>query len=270
VTADFPIPMTIHPGNNSHHAAIESCGPNHVLLDGRVLADLEKRSHIWSYYGPTVSAGGPDGRHWYVTGGMNQNAAIAALSLPEASVNRVVAMVGDPAVKPSLRVGMQATVQLELSGPPRDGEKFKREITDSLNGKLAANGMTPGPGGPVWFIVHVEEKDTGKSVDYRDFGDSHFSRPRGSIQIQNLVCDVLFADSHGRMPLAPQQSFGMLQGFRRIYRLPPGETLESYLKNNQWAAVKQFVGGIGLPYFLARQPEGVVMLPGTTDLNALR
>jgi hypothetical protein len=52
--------------------------------------------------------------------------------------------------------------------------------------------------------------------------------------------------------------------------LPAGETLESYLKNSQWNAVKGFVAGIGLPYFIARQPEGVVMLPGTTDLNASR
>jgi hypothetical protein len=30
------------------------------------------------------------------------------------------------------------------------------------------------------------------------------------------------------------------------------------------------VNGIGLPYFVARQADGVVMLPGTTDLNTVR
>jgi WD40 repeat protein len=270
VTADFPVPMTINPGNASHHAVIESCGPNHVLLDGRILVDLEKQSHIWSYFGPNVSTDGPDGRHWYVSGGLNQNAAITPLALPEDNVHRVVAMVNDPAVRPSLRVGMQVAVQLELGGPPRDGQKFRQELTDSLNAKLRANGMGPGQGGQVSIIVHVDEKDTGKSVDYREFGDSHFSTPRGSISLKNLVCEVQFADSKGRIPLAPQQTIGMLQGFRRMYRLPPGETLESYLKNSQWAGVKMFVGGIGLPYFVARQPEGIVMLPGTTDLNATR
>ena len=199
-----------------------------------------------------------------------QNAALTPLALPEENVNRVVAMVNDPAVKPSLRVGMQAAVQLELSGPPKNGEAFRKAITDSLNAKLKANGMTPAAAAPARFVVHVEEKNTGRKVDYREFGDAHFTSPRGSIAITNLVCDVFFADSQGRIPLAPQQSFGMLQGFRRIYRLPPGETLESYLKNNQWNAVKHFVGGIGLPYFVARQADGVVMLPGSTDLNAVR
>jgi hypothetical protein len=270
VTADFPLPMTINPGSNSHHAMIESCGPNHALLDGRILVEMEKRSHIWSYYGPSVSAGGPDGRHWYVAGVNAQNAALTPLALPEENVNRVVAMVNDPAVKPSLRVGMQAAVQLEMSGPPRNSEAFRKAITDSLTAKLRANGMTPAQGGPVQFIVHVEEQDTGRKVDFREFGDSHFSSPRGSIAIMNLVCDVQFADSQGRVPLTPQQSFGMLQGFRRIYRPPQGETLESYLKNNQWNAVKMFVNGIGLPYFVARQADGVVTLPGSTDLNAVR
>jgi hypothetical protein len=270
LTAEFPIPMTISPSPSTHHAVIESCGPNHVLLDGRILVDLEKRSHIWSYFGPSVSAGGPDGRHWYVAGAGPQNAALASMSLPEPAVDRVVAMVSDPGVKPSLRVGMAATVQLELNGPPKDIQAFRKAITDSLNAKIQANGITPGPGSPVSFIVHVEEKATGRKVDYREFGDPHFNSPRGTITITNLVCDIHFADSQGRISLAPQQSFGMLQGFRRIYRLPAGETLESYLKNNQWNAVKGFVAGIGLPYFIARQPEGVVMLPGTTDLNAAR
>ena len=270
VTSDFPVPMTINPNPSSHHAVIECCGPNHVLLDGRILVDLEKRSHIWSYYGPNVSRGGPDGRHWYVGGAFNQNAAVTPLALPEENVNRVVAMVNDPASKPSLRVGMRVSVQLELSGPPKNNDAFRKALTDSLNAKLRANAMTPAQGGPVQFIVHVEEKDTGRKVDYREFGDAHFTSPRGSIAITNLVCDVQFADSQGRIPLAPQQTFGLLQGFRRIYRLPPGETLESYLKNNQWNGVKFFVSGIGLPYFVARQADGVVMLPGTSDLNAVR
>jgi hypothetical protein len=271
VTADFPIPMTIHPGPNSHHAVIESCGPDHVLLDGRILVDLEKRSHIWSYFGPTVSSGGPDGRHWYVAGVFNQNASVTPLALPEENVNRVVAMVSDPSIKPSLRVGMQVSVQLELSGPPRNSDAFRKALTDSLNAKLRANAMTLGQGSPVQFIIHVEEKDTGRRVKYSEFGDAPWTNPRGTIAITNLVCDVQFADGQGgRVSIAPQQSFGMLQGFRRIYRIPPGETLETYLKNNQWNGVKMFVSGLGLPYFIARQGDQTVMLPGTSDLNAAR
>ena len=68
VTADFPIPMTINPVPELAPRRDRVCGPNHVLLDGRILVDLDKRSHIWSYFGPNVSTGGPDGRHWYVAG----------------------------------------------------------------------------------------------------------------------------------------------------------------------------------------------------------
>ena len=100
---------------------------------------------------------------------------------------------------------MQATVTARAERPSQGQRgRSSKAITDSLNAKLKANGMTPGQGGPVWFIVHVEEKDTGRKVDYREFGDSHFSSPRGSIAITNLVCDVQFADSQGRIPAGPQ------------------------------------------------------------------
>ena len=270
VTSDFPVPMTINPGPNSHHAVIESCGPNHVLLDGRILVDLEKRSHIWSYYGPNVSTGGPDGRHWYVAGANNQNAAVTPLALPEENVNRVVAMVNDPASKPSLRVGMQATVPLEMSGPPKDNEAFQQGDHRQPERQAQGQRHDPGPGRP--GLVHRSRRGEGHRPQGRlpRVWRQPFLQPAGSIAITNLVCDVQFADSQGRIPLAPQQTFGLLQGFRRIYRLPPGETLESYLKNNQWNGVKMFVGGIGLPYFVARQPDGVVMLPGSSDLNAVK
>ncbi len=270
VTADFPIAMTINPMPGSHHALIESCGPDNVLLDGRILVALDKQSHIWSYFGPNVSAGGPDGRHWFVQGVMNQNAMISAVALPEASANRVVAMVGDPSVKAALRVGMTVSPVLELAGPPDRNAEFRKELADGLTAKLRANAMTVGQGGPPSIVVHVEERNTGKSVDYRDFGDSHFSRPRGSIAITELVCDVFFDDGQGRIPLAPQQKVGLMQGFRMVYRISPNETLESHLKNGQWAGVKNFVSGIGLPYFVSRQAGGAAMLPGTTDLNAVR
>ena len=272
VTADFPIPMTISPGPNSHHAVIESCGANHVLLDGRILVDLEKRSHIWSYFGPSVSAGGPDGRHWYVAGIHTQNASSDSA--------------GPPRRKCQSRGGHGQRSRCQTVAPSRDaGRGAARTERPSQEQRRLSQGHHRQPerqaegqrhdrrpaGARSQFIVHVEEKNTGRKVDYREFGDAHFSSPRGSIAITNLVCDVQFADGQGgRIPLAPQQSFGMLQGFRMVYRLPPGETLESYLKNNQWNAVKHFVSGIGLPYFVARQADGVVMLPGSTDLNAVR
>jgi hypothetical protein len=42
------------------------------------------------------------------------------------------------------------------------------------------------------------------------------------------------------------------------------------VKDTQWNAVKQFVGGIGLPHLVARHADGMVILPGSTDLNAAR
>jgi WD40 repeat protein len=265
VTADFRTVMTINPMPNTHNAPVECCGPNHALLDGRILIDLEHRAHVWSYFGPSVSAGGPDGRHWYVTGAFNRPASLAPVALPEANVNRVVAMVGNPNVKASLRVGSTVGVQLELSGPPTDNQGYRNAVTQMLNTKLQANGMTVGNGG-TQVVVNVQERNTGKTIGYRNFGDSPFNPPRHTLAITVLDCEVQLADPQGRVTLVPKRSFEMSSP--HFLRLRQGETVESHLKDGQWAGVKTYLQGIGLPYFVSRQPDGVAMLPGVTDLNA--
>ncbi|MDR3637593.1 MAG: PQQ-binding-like beta-propeller repeat protein [Isosphaeraceae bacterium] len=268
VTADFRTVMTIAPMPNTHNAPVECCGPNHALLDGRVLIDLEHRAHVWSYFGPSVSAGAPDGRHWYVTGIFNQPATLAPVALPEADVNRVVALVGDPNAKASLRVGSKVGLQLEFTGPPTDNAGYRNEVTQMLNHKLQANGMTVGDGGVAQVVVNIQERNTGKTIGYRNFGDSPRNPPRNVLQITVLDCEVQLADAQGRVTLSPKRSFEMSSP--HFLRLRQGETVESRLKNGQWAGVKMYLQGIGLPYFVARQPDGVAMLPGVTDLNAAR
>ena len=111
VTADFHTPMLVQPQANSYSPMVEVCSPGHALLDGRTLMDLDRRAHVWSYFGSKASAGGPDGRHWYVAGGQfaipgqAQPAVLVPVVIPDPAVNRVVAMVGNSAVKPLLRWG---------------------------------------------------------------------------------------------------------------------------------------------------------------------
>ena len=67
------------------------------------------------------------------------------------------------------------------------------------------------------------------------------------------------------MPKSPAFS-GRLNGNREARKLSCNQDS----KDTVWTALKQFVDGSGLLYFVARQADGVVMLPGSTDLNAMR
>ena len=137
VNADFKTTVTINPGLNDRNQPLECCGPNHVLLDGRILVDLVHRAHVWSYFGSDNGTAGPDGRHWFITGIFNQPAGLRSISLPEPGVDRVVAMVNDPSVKALLRTGSKVSLQPEFTGPPNDPQGFRNKITAQLNAKLA-------------------------------------------------------------------------------------------------------------------------------------
>ncbi len=268
VTADFRTALTITPMPNTHNVPVECCGPSHALLDGRILIDLERRAHVWSYFGPTVSGGGPEGRHWYVSGVFGQNGTVGPITLPEPGVNRVVAMVNDSNVKASLRVGGKVSLQLEFTGPPTNNQGYRNDVAQMLNAKLQANGMGTGDGSPTSIIVHIDERGTGRTVNYRNFGDPPFAPPRHTLAITVLDCEVQLADAQGRVTIVPKRSFEMSSP--HFLRLRQGETVENHLKDGQWGGVKMYLSGIGLPYYVSRQGNGVAMLPGVTDLNAVR
>lgn len=270
VTADFRSTVAINPFPNSRNQPLECCGPNHVLLDGRVLIDLVHRAHVWSYFGAESGTAGPDGRHWFITGFFNQPAGFRSISLPEPNVERVVAMVGDSSVKAMLRTRSKVSVQLELTGPQDDPQGYRKGIADLLNAKLRGNDMQTGDGGPLWIIVHIEEKDTGKTVAYREFGDLPNTPPRHQMAIKTLECEVQLADTQSRISLGPKQSLEMPSP--HFLRIPAGEnSVEHYLRKQHWEGVRGYLSSIGLPYFVARLDDGgVAMLPGVSNLNELK
>jgi RNA polymerase sigma factor (sigma-70 family) len=270
VNIDFQTSVTANAEPNNKNRILECAGPNHVLLAGRTLIDLVHRAHVWSYFGSELGTSGPDGRHWLITGFFGQTAGLRSMTLPEPNVDRVVALVNDPNVKALLRVKSRVTVKLEMTGPANDPQRFQKELTDQLNAKLRANDMITGDGGPLWLIVHVDERDTGKTIAYRNFGDSPFAPPRHQMAIKALDCEVQLADSQSRITLVPKHSIEMPSP--HFLHMPPGETsVEQYLRKLHWASVKGYLGSIGLPYFVARLSDGgVAMLPGVSNLNELR
>ena len=63
-------------------------------------------------------------------------------------------------------------------------------MTDSLNAKLKANGMTVAAGAPARFIVHVEEKDTAARSIIASSAMLISPVRAGRLPFTNLVCDV--------------------------------------------------------------------------------
>ena len=103
---------------------------------------------------------------------------------------------------------------------------------------------------------------------FRSFRDNDpFIR---SIPMRNLVCEAWLADSQGRIDLAPKQTIPLV-GFAPIIHLPAGETdPEMFLREQQWGHFKNWLGGVGFPYFVSRQSREIIRLPGFTNLATLQ
>jgi hypothetical protein len=259
--AEFRSPV----GTGTH---LEWCGPRHALIDTQKLVELDTQRHIWSYFGPTAAAGGPDGLHWFAAAVFPSPAPVlAAVQMPSREVDRVLAMAADPRVPALLRAGGKVSLQLDLNGPPKDPEGYRKALTDGLTTRLRAVGVTVADGQPVRLVVSVQEGDTGETVEllkmFPAAGDN--SSASRTIAIKKLEYQLSIVDPQGNISLVPKQTL-IMPTFGFVHT-PAGEDTETYLRSRMWDSARAMVGGSGVPYFLARGPGGPVTLPGTTSLN---
>jgi WD40 repeat protein len=262
ILAEFPI--------GGEARTLDYCGANHLLLNGQTLYDRNRRRAVWSYLGAVHASGSPDPLHWLVLGNPFRPGQLGSLALPEPKVEAMVAQSENKAVPAILRAGTRAQVQLEVGNPPRDGDAFRRKLNELLTSKLRAVGATAAQDASVRLVARITEQATGETMEleklvtsFRDRGDR-----RLSIAIRNLECELSIADPQGPISLA-KTSIPMRQFFG-ILHLPPGEQdVEGYLLNQTWMAAQNWFASVGLPSYVARGGEGVVMLPGTTDLSQL-
>ena len=266
---------------------IEWAGPKHVLIDGRTLVDLDANWTVWDYVNAPVSASGPDGWHWYLTRGApgKDEATLAAIDPLAGSLEKAEALAANPKAPAVIRPGSRVSIQVDLAGPPGDGN-YRKAITDALAAQLKANGLVVVDDGPpaarpngfqvscrravapdARLVVSAREKDTGRTIEYRRIGG--FPRNIPVVRLFDLICEISLVDAKGPVTWMPPATLPM-QPFGFVLRMPAGENVpEVYLKKLQCGRVKDWATGAGTPYFVARDGAGVVRLPGRTDLADL-
>jgi WD40 repeat protein len=266
---------------------LEWSGENHVLLENRVLVDLRSRRVAWEYLGAPVGSVGPDGRHWFVTRGAAgpESGTLASIGLTDAGLEKAEALLADPRAPAVIRPGSKVSLQLNIAGPPKDAPGYRQALVQALTARLKANGLVVVDDGPpadrpnatrvsfvraagpdARLVLNAREKDTGQTIQYRRFG--RLPRDLQVVKLVDLVCEMTLVDARGSISWAPPQTV-VMQPFGFVLRMPAGETdPEVYLKKLQWDRVKDWATATGAPYFVAREGNEVVHLPGRTDLNA--
>ncbi len=255
--------------------SLEYGAPGYLLADGKNLIDLVGRRAFWAYNSGVSGDSSPDGRHWFACAWMPEAPAVlAAIVMPEQGMERMLAMMADQSTPAVVRPGSNVSLQLEFSGPPRKAEEFRKAVYDLTAAKLQAAGLRVASGQSVTFVVRVQEKSTGETLQMQKIGMG--AAPGGpfnkanilSIPVVDLECTLDVNSNTGKVPCA-NTTLGM-RTFFHVLHLPPGETdVEKYLKDRQWDGLKYWIETTSMPYFLSKSGSEVVRLPGFTDLNQL-
>lgn len=242
-------------------------GLAHVMVDERFLLDLRRQRKAWTYWGGQPAAESIDGRHWFAAGQFHDNASLAALTLPEPRTEQLATLADDPKAQGVLKRGSKLSLQFNLTGPPRDPDGFRKSFATQVGQALSGVGVTIAQNEPVRLVINVEEKPGGE-LRLREFGAFPGGPGTQTIQTTNLICSAWLADGKGKIELAPPNTIGM-QSFGIIHIPADEKDVAAFLKTQQWNSVKGWFGGIGVPTYVGRGPEGVILLPGSSNLDTL-
>jgi predicted Zn finger-like uncharacterized protein len=242
---------------------LQYAGNDHLLISGRSLVDLPHKRVVWILDGGVHAATSPDGSHWYAAGTFMKPASLTSIALPTKEVLRAETVSADPKTVAMLRAG--ATLDMQITGaPPHEADAFRQRLSDSMLAQLQSVGVTAADGGQVKLTATFREKDAGFTIQLRKFGG-------GAPEIRNMAARDIEAeltlddDKGSKVVIARDEVTARTFGF---VQLPPGENdWEGFIRTRQWFATADRLASHPLPYYVARKPEGAVILPGWSILG---
>ena len=251
------------PAPSPKTSSLQYGNSRHVLLDGTTLYDLEGKRVVCSYFGGVHPRGGSSGLHRYVAAeGIIDKGALKTIEVPEKKVARAEAAFADPKTTALLREGSKVSIQI-VGTPARDADRWRGELTEALTGRIQAVGAEVADNQRVKVVVRFKELDTGREYRIRDI---QTKVERGG-QIRHLEWELAVADDKGPPVVIAKAKVGLLSpGF--FESIPRGENdWDGYLRQRQWFAGAKEVATHGVPYYVARRPDGGVFLPASTFLG---
>jgi WD40 repeat protein len=247
-------------------AMLQYGGARHVLLDGKVLFNLESGRTVWHYDGSVHAIGGSGPLHQYVASEQIIGpGTLRTLDLPDKKVTLAETAFADPKTKALLREGLKVSIQV-VGEPAREPEKFRRELVEGLTDQLKQVGVEATDGQPVKLVVKFNVKDSANNIEFRKFTGKGDPEKR-ILRARLFDWELSVADDKGApiviaRDTVPYTSPGFME------HIPDGENdWEGYLKARQFLNGAAAVLKYGVPYYVARRPEGGVFLPGRTFLG---
>jgi hypothetical protein len=250
-------------------AVLSYAGNEHLLIDNTLLFDLGRKELVWTYAlaGPhgKHALNPPDDRDWYATADFDGPATLVAAALPEAGIDPYVKLVetGEAIVKP----GKSIALRVELKGD--QSERVKETVAANARKGLLAAGFKPADNADVVLTLTASERDTGKSVEFREIFSGPGSKPfaRTRVQLMEVDCQAELSSGGAVVWRSGKERHNMRT--IGIVTLPKGENdVGRFLRTRMWDAVSGWALRDTLPRYITRTSEGVFTLPGSSSLRA--
>jgi hypothetical protein len=251
------------PSPTAQASSLQYGAARHILLDGKTLYDMQGKRVVCTYFGGVHPHGGSSGLHRYVAAdGIIDKGTLKTIEVPEKKVARAEAAFADSKLSALLRDGSKVSIQI-FGNPNRDADRWRQQLTDELTDRIHAVGAEVAASQPVKVVARFNVLETGREYRIRDVKTQVV---RGG-QVRHLEWELSVADDKGPPVVIARAKVGLLSP-GLFESIPPGENdWDGYLRARQWFAGAKEVVTHGVPYYVARRPDGGVFLPASTFLG---
>jgi len=243
MTRDFAMLQDLHPIDARD---LKWTSENHLLVNGNLLVDVERRAPIWMYDNMHQISVVRDGKVWFLEGGVGGGGVkvLTSAVVPNKAVLDSVA-----SLKPDdllvLHPGMEITLDVQLNGDGDEIAAAKRGLEE----RLKKNGMKVVPESKNRLTVSVQPGKT-QTVRYHSFG-----HPFGEAQEHQVATEMLSLtlDLNGETVWKYESGTsapGMLH-------LKEGETIDGALARimkEQGDSLPKRCAAVWIPAYIARVP----------------
>ncbi len=238
------------------------CGRELILVADSVIA-LPSGRIAWLYSGidgAALPAGSDPQRGDHacvlVTVGSHTQTAVALRATPNRRESVAIAsQAKGPAPKPLIQAGMTVSIALTGSVPVEIITSARRSLTT----KLEAAGFTVADSQPILLCINADMSETGKTTAYTTFGRARNTVIRDKEAKMTTTWKINGKSVHAGRSTARNAASG------RISR-PKDQSLQEYLDNRLWNAIKATLGGNNVPMVV--WPAGQAKTIGKTVLAA--
>ena len=234
--------LALPPPARRQQSSVDWAGPEHLLIDQHLLADVARGGYILNYSFDGAPIVGPAGEMWIASG--PERDTLLRVDMPSEKALAHTAQLQIP--KPSLTKGGRISLSGTINVPGVNQDAFLKLIYDNLT----KSGFVVDPQAPIRLHVEASEQGTGQTMQLRTF-----ARVQGKTEFAIAGLEIP-AKAVLSMPGGTQYTVYQTKHSNQsmFVRLKEDQNPEQYLQDEMRESFTQSANGITSPLFAFDAP----------------